>query len=52
MFASVILHMFSGMGNPWVPETRMGMGMGTELYPCMGMGFLMGTIYPNGHGCG
>jgi hypothetical protein len=30
------------MGNLWVLATHMSMGMGTKLYPHMGMGFLVG----------
>lgn len=42
----------SGMGNPRVPVTRSGTGMGTNLYPSAGMGFLTGVFFLRGHGFG
>jgi hypothetical protein len=42
----------SGTGNPWVPVTRSGTGMGTNLYPSAGTGFLMGVFFLRGHGYG
>jgi hypothetical protein len=47
-----VLQIFLGMGNLWVPDTRMGMGMGKTLYPCMVMGFIMGRIYTSEYGYG
>jgi hypothetical protein len=40
----------SGMGNPWVPVTRSGMGMGVHLYLSVGMGFWTGINFLRGHG--
>ena len=42
----------SGTGNPWVPVTRSGTGMGVYLYPSAGMGFLTGMFSLRGHGYG
>jgi hypothetical protein len=38
------------MGNPGVPITRSGTGMGAHLYLSVGMGFLMGIFFLCGHG--
>jgi hypothetical protein len=39
-------------GNPRVPVTRSGTGMGINLYPSAGMGFLTGVFFLRGHGYG
>ena len=31
-----------GMGDPWVPETHVGTGLGQMLHPSWVMGFLIG----------
>ena len=45
-------YIFSGTGNPRVPVTRAGTGMGTNMYPSAGMGFLAGVFFLRGHGYG
>jgi hypothetical protein len=42
----------SGTGSPRVPATHAGTGLGHNLYPAGGMGFLAGIFYPDGYGCG
>jgi hypothetical protein len=41
-----------GMGYPTGKKTRAGAGMGNNLYPHAGMGFLMGRIRVSGCGYG
>jgi hypothetical protein len=41
-----------GIGNPRVPITRSGMGMGVYLYPSTGIGFLTGMFFFMGTGMG
>lgn len=39
----------SGMGNPRVPTTRAGTGLGNNMYLTTGMGFLADVFYLDGH---
>jgi hypothetical protein len=48
----VTFYWLSGTGSPRVPATRAGTGLGNNLYPTPGTGFLAGIFYPNGHGFG
>lgn len=42
----------SGTGNPRVPTTRAGTGLGNNMYLTTGMSFLADVFYPDGHGYG
>jgi hypothetical protein len=44
--------MLSGMGYPMGKKTRAGTGMGKNLNPHAGMGFLAGTVRVGGCGYG
>jgi hypothetical protein len=48
----VIFYWLSGTGSPRVPATRAGTGLGNNLYPTAGTGFLADVFYSNGHGFG
>ena len=39
-------------GDPWVPANPMGLGLGKNSKPVMGMGFLMGSNIFHGFGFG
>jgi hypothetical protein len=44
--------LLSDMGDPWVPETHVGTGLGKILHPSWVMGFLMGSFNFYGHASG